>query len=93
MAMNILGTPEISDYQGRTVTIEVTGVREQAVNRTASYTVRVPYAQMSQAIQRINRQGGKVASVSLLGKPAAQLVSSDAGADSIDDTATAKQSN
>lgn len=72
--MNILGTPEISDYQGRTVTIEVTGVCQQAVNKTASYTVRVPYSQMSQTMQRINRQGGKVASVSLKGKvqPAAE---------------------
>ena len=74
--MNVLGTPEISDYQGRTVTIEVTGVCEQAVNKTAGYTVRVPYSQMSQTIQRINRQGSKVASVSLQGKSAAQAVSS-----------------
>jgi len=75
--MNVLGTSEISDYQGRAVTIEVTGVCEQSVNKTAGYTVRVPYSQMSQTMQRINRQGGKVVSVSLLGKSSAQVVASD----------------
>ena len=69
--MNILGTSEISDYQGRTVTVEVTGVCQQAVNKTGSYTLHVPYRQLSQTMQRINRQGGKVASVSLTGKTSA----------------------
>lgn len=68
--MNILGTSEISDYQGRTVTVEVTGVCQQAVNKTGSYTLHVPYRQLSQTMQRINRQGSKVASVSLTGKAA-----------------------
>ncbi|MEO1634597.1 MAG: phycobilisome linker polypeptide [Cyanobacteria bacterium J06631_9] len=70
--MNTLGSAGISDYQSRTVTIEVTGVRQQSVLKTGSYTVRVPYSQMAQALQTINRRGGKVASVQLAGNiPAA----------------------
>lgn len=65
--MNTLGSTGISDYQSRTVTIEVTGVAQQSVLKTGSYTVRVPYSQMSEAMQSINRQGGKVASVQLMG--------------------------
>ena len=91
--MNILGTPEISDYQGRTVTIEVTGVREQAVNKTASYTVRVPYSQMSQTMQRINRQGSKVVSVSLRGKASAHAALSDTDEANADDKAVDDQVN
>ncbi len=67
--MNTLGSAGISDYQTRTVTIEVAGVRQQSVLKTSSYTVRVPYSQMSQAMQTINRQGGKVASIQLMGNP------------------------
>lgn len=65
--MNTLGSSGISDYQSRTVTIEVTGVRQQSVLKTGSYQVRVPFSQMSQAMQSINRRGGTVASVQLMG--------------------------
>ncbi|MEL6939703.1 MAG: phycobilisome linker polypeptide [Cyanobacteria bacterium J06598_1] len=65
--MNTLGSTGISDYQSRTVTIEVAGVCQQSVLKTGSYTVRVPFSQMSQAMQTISRQGGKVASVQLMG--------------------------
>ena len=67
--MNTLGSAEISDYQGRTVTIGVTGVCQQSVSKTGSYQIRVPFRQMSQAMQTINRQGGKVASVQIMGNP------------------------
>ena len=67
--MNTLGNSGISDYQSRTVTIEVTGVRQQSVNKFGSYQVRVPFSQMSQAMQSINRRGDKVASVQLMGEP------------------------
>jgi phycocyanin-associated, rod len=70
--MNALGSAAISDYQSRTVTIEVTGICQQAVMKTSNYQVRVPYSQMSQALQTINRQGGKVASVQLMGNPPAR---------------------
>ena len=65
--MNVLGTSGVSDYQNRTITIEVTGLAQQSVMKTSNYTVRVPYSQMSQTMQSINRQGGKVASVQLMG--------------------------
>lgn len=64
--MNTLGSATLSDYQGRTVTIQVTGVRQQSVLKSASYEVRVPYSQMSQVLQTINRQGGQVVSVQLM---------------------------
>ncbi|MEL7520323.1 MAG: phycobilisome linker polypeptide [Cyanobacteria bacterium J06553_1] len=65
--MNTLGSTGLSDYQSRTVTIDVTGVCQQSVLKTGNYQIRVPYSQMSQTMQRINRQGGKVASVQLMG--------------------------
>jgi hypothetical protein len=71
--MNALGSAAISDYESRTVTIEVTGICQQAVMKTSNYQVRVPYSQMSQALQTINRQGGKVASVQLMGNPPARV--------------------
>ncbi|MEO1620180.1 MAG: phycobilisome linker polypeptide, partial [Cyanobacteria bacterium J06632_3] len=40
-----------------------------SVLKTSNYQVRVPYSQMSQALRNINRQGGKVASVQLMGNP------------------------
>lgn len=67
--MNTLGSAEISDYQGRTVTIGVAGVCQQSVLKTGSYQVRVPFSQMSQAMKTINRQGGKVSSVQIMGNP------------------------
>ncbi len=66
--MNVLSSPGISDYQSRTVTIEVTGVRQQSVLKTGSYQVRVPYSQMSQMMQSIHRRGGTVKSVQLMGE-------------------------
>lgn len=66
-SMNTLGCAGVSDYQSRTVTIDVTGVCQQSVLKTGNYQVRVPFSQMSQALQTINHQGGKVASVQLAG--------------------------
>ncbi|MEM6599553.1 MAG: phycobilisome linker polypeptide [Cyanobacteria bacterium P01_D01_bin.36] len=83
--MNTLGSAGISDYQSRTVTIEVSGVCQQSVLKTGNYTVRVPYSQMSRAMQSINRQGGKVASVQLMGNApvvAGSAASDDDNADS-----------
>lgn len=80
--MNTLGSTGISDHQNRTVTIEVTGVRQQSVMKTGYYQVRVPYSQMSQALQTINHQGGKVESVQLMGNlPAVRTSASDDRAD------------
>lgn len=57
----------VSDYNSRLVTIQVTGVCRQSVLKTSNYQVRVPYSQMAQALRNINNQGGKVASVQLMG--------------------------
>ena len=65
--MNTLGSMGLSDYQSRTVTIDVTGVCQQSVLKTGNYLIRVPYSQMSQTMKRINRQGGKVVSIQLMG--------------------------
>jgi hypothetical protein len=69
--MKTITSAGVSDYQNRTVTIGVTGVAQQSVLKTGTYQVRVPYSQMSQALQSIHRQGGKVASVQLMGNPPA----------------------
>lgn len=70
--MNTLGSTGISDYQSRAVTINVTGVCQQSVLKTGSYQVRVPFSQMSQAMQTIHHQGGKVASVQLMASAPAE---------------------
>ncbi len=70
--MKTLASPGISDYNNRTVTIEVSGVCQQSVMKTSNYKVQVAYSQMSQALQNINRQGGKVVSVQLMGNPPAR---------------------
>ena len=71
--MNVLSQSGTSHYQNRTVTIEVTGVCQQAVLKQGSYQVKVPYSQMAQAMQTIHRQGGQVASVQVLGDTAASV--------------------
>ena len=76
--MNALSQLGTSDYQNRTVIISVTGVRQQSVLKRSSYQVRVPYSQMSQAMQTIHRQGGQVASVQVGNNPPAQAASSPA---------------
>ena len=89
--MNTLGSAGISDHQSRTVTIEVAGVCQQSVLKTGNYTVRVPFSQMSQAMQSINRQGGKVASVQLMGN--APVVAGSAESDDDGDGQTASNAN
>ena len=56
---------ETSDYNSRSVAIQVTGVRRQDLMRGSNYTVRVPYTRMSKAIQNIHRIGGKITSISV----------------------------
>ena len=59
------GNTNISEYAGRTIAIEVTGMCHQDVMRNSNYTIKVPYSRMSQTIQNISRMGGKVANISL----------------------------
>jgi phycocyanin-associated, rod len=69
--MKTIPSAGISDYQNRTVTIDVTGVCQQSVLKTSNYQLKIPYSQMSQTLQAIHRQGGKVASIQLMGNPPA----------------------
>ncbi|NER30421.1 MAG: rod-capping linker protein [Symploca sp. SIO1C4] len=57
------GTSSLSDYNSRSVVIEVTGLCRQDVMRTSNYKVKVPYSRMSQAMQGITRMGGKVVGI------------------------------
>lgn len=65
--MNTVGTSGISSYGNRAVSITVTGVCRQDVMKTSTYEIKVPYNQMSRAMQSINRMGGKVGSISIAG--------------------------
>ncbi len=65
--MNVLSQSETSDYQNRTVTIEVTGARRQSVMKQGSYQIKVPYSRMSQTMQTIHRRGDRVVSVAVVG--------------------------
>ncbi len=56
------GTPDLSDYNNRTVIIEVTGALGDLV-RKSNYTLKVPYNRMSEKMQQISRMGGKIASI------------------------------
>lgn len=78
--MKTTSSAGVSDYQNRTVTIGVTGMRQQSILKTSDYQVRVAYSQMSQTLQSINRQGGKVAFVQLMDNPPATSSSADADA-------------
>lgn len=65
--MITLGDTNLSTYDSRTVTIEVTGLCHQEVMRTSNYRLKVPYSRMSPTIQNIKRMGGKVAGIYLEG--------------------------
>ena len=80
--MNIPSSPGVSDYQNRTVTIDVTGVRQQAVHKRGSYQVKVSYSQMSQTMQTIHRRGGQVAAVTVTGAPGSGAADSTERSDS-----------
>ena len=48
---------------GRLVTIKATGIAENAYVRSGSYVLRVPFSRMNEALQRVNRLGGRVIDV------------------------------
>ncbi|EDY37523.1 hypothetical protein CPCC7001_402 [Cyanobium sp. PCC 7001] len=50
---------------GRLVTLLVTGVANNAYSRTAETVIRVPFTRMNEALQRVNRLGGRVVEVSV----------------------------
>ncbi len=66
--MTTVGTPQMSDYGGRIVEIQVTGICRQDVKRVSSYTMKVPHSRMNQAMREIYRLGGQVTAVNSLGQ-------------------------
>jgi hypothetical protein len=64
--MATTGTQNLSDYNSRTVVIEViTGGFHKKVRNSHS-TLKVPYSSLSQTIGRITSRGGKIVSVAML---------------------------
>ncbi len=58
------GTADLSDYNSRTIIIEVTGALGDLV-RKSNYTLKVPYHRMSEKVRQINRMGQKIVSIRL----------------------------
>ena len=54
------GTTALSDYNNRTITIEVTGLCNQNVMRQGNFTFKVPYSRMSEMMKKIHRLGAQV---------------------------------
>ena len=65
--MNVSSGQSTGSYGNRTVAIEVSGLCNMDINRTSSYTIKVPFSRMSSAMQSINHSGAKVVGVSVLG--------------------------
>ncbi|NET59376.1 MAG: rod-capping linker protein [Symploca sp. SIO2E6] len=65
--MATVGTPQVSNYSGRIVEIEVTGVCRQDVKRVSAYKIKVPQSRMNQKMREIYRLGGQVTAVKPLG--------------------------
>lgn len=61
--MITIGTTALSDYNNRTVTIEVTGLCNQKVMRQGNFTFKVPYSRMSEMMKKIHRLGAQVVRV------------------------------
>ena len=58
------GSADLSDYNSRTIIIEVTGALGYLV-RKSNYTLKVPYNRMSEKVRQINRMGQKIVSIRL----------------------------
>ncbi len=67
VGMTTTGCSTVSDYQSRSVAIDVVGVINQATSRVSNYRIKVPLSQMSVTMRHISCQGGKVVNVELLG--------------------------
>ncbi|MBW4508534.1 MAG: hypothetical protein KME64_18775 [Scytonematopsis contorta HA4267-MV1] len=71
--MATIGTQNLSDYNSRTVVIEViTGGSHKNIRNSHS-TLKVPYSSLSQTIGRITSRGGKIVSVSMLSSSPSDL--------------------
>ncbi|MDM7938668.1 MAG: phycobilisome rod-core linker polypeptide [Cyanobium sp. CZS 48M] len=56
---------ESSSSSGRMVTISATGLVNNDYVRSSAYVIRVPLSRMNQALQRVNRLGGRVTNVAV----------------------------
>ncbi len=54
---------ESSSGSGRVVTISATGLASNNYVRSGAYVIRVPFSRMNEALQRVNRLGGRVTNV------------------------------
>jgi hypothetical protein len=54
---------ESSSGSGRVVTISATGLVNNDYVRSGAYVMRVPFSRMNEALQRVNRLGGRVTNV------------------------------
>jgi hypothetical protein len=59
------GVRGTSGASGRVATITATGLVNNAVVRSGSYVMRVPYSRMNEALRRVQRLGGRVVQVSV----------------------------
>jgi CpcD/allophycocyanin linker domain len=71
--MATIGTQNLSDYNSRTVVINViTGGKHKNIRNSHS-TLKVPYSSLSQTIANITNRGGKIISVSMLSSSPSDL--------------------
>ncbi|MCL2924900.1 MAG: hypothetical protein MGF17_09825 [Trichodesmium sp. MAG_R04] len=64
--MTTIGTPQMSNYNGRILEIEVTGVCRQDIKRVSTYKKKVAHSRMNEAMREIYSLGGRVVGVTLL---------------------------
>ena len=57
------GVRSTSDSGSRVVTISATGLADNGYVRSSAYVLRVPYSRMNEALQRVQRLGGRVTDV------------------------------
>jgi len=63
--MTAMGASSSSNYDSRTVEIEVSGLRRQDISRTSNYKIKIPHSSMVATIQNITRMGGKIDKVTV----------------------------
>ena len=64
--MSMTTVSNLNGEGGRTFAIDVRGNPQQAGQRAAAYTIKVPYSSLAQTIHSIGQRGGKVIDVKLL---------------------------
>lgn len=64
--MSAMSSGSLSNYDNRTVEIEVSGLCRQDISRTSNYTVKIPHSRMMSAIQNITRMGGKIDKINVV---------------------------